>query len=211
MLERMGGTQRLLLAHLSKRKVGVTIDELSTVLAITRNAVRQHVAALVSEGLVDKGLTRASGGRPEQLYSLSDKGMECFPRHYTWFAQLLLDSVARDSDADGVARRMVAMGAQAGAGLRAQHPGPDGRADKLGRLVGVLDGMGYEAHADPGGDGAIVEVGNCVFHALARDNPALCQFDLALLEAFSGVAPEHEVCLATGGAVCRFRFPVPEH
>lgn len=205
MLERMGGTQRLLLGHLLKRKAGVTVDELSTVLAITRNAVRQHVTALVGEGLVSKALTRASGGRPEQLYSLTEKGQECFPRHDIWFTQLLLDSVLRDGGAEGVEQRMGKMGTVAGTRLREQHPGPHSPAERLDQLVEVMADMGYEAR----GEGLTVDVGNCVFHALARDNPVVCQFDIAFLAAFTGSTPEHEECLAKGGGVCRFRFTAP--
>ena len=93
MLEILGVRQEELLRLLLKNKAGMTADELSAQLTITRNAVRQHLAALENDGLVKKSVTRASGGRPEQLYVLTDKGNECFPRHYAWFAQLLLQSV----------------------------------------------------------------------------------------------------------------------
>src|SRR5512140_3693057 len=93
MLEILSDRQKSLLKLLLRNKSGMTVDELSKELKITRNAVRQHLAALDSNGLVVQGATRPSGGRPHQLYTLTEKGNEIFPRHYTWFAQLVLESV----------------------------------------------------------------------------------------------------------------------
>src|ERR1035437_3765875 len=122
MLEILGTRQKELLKLLLKHKTGMTADELSAQLAITRNAVLQHLAALENDGLVKKGVTRASGGRPERLYVLTDKGNECFPRHYDWLAQLLIESVQQEAGADGMAERLSAMGEKVGKQLRAQHP-----------------------------------------------------------------------------------------
>ena len=46
MLEILGDRQKKLLQLLLKTKSGLTVDELSGPLQITRNAVRQHLAAL---------------------------------------------------------------------------------------------------------------------------------------------------------------------
>jgi len=45
-----------------------------------------------------------------------------------------------------------------------------------------------------------------VFHDLARKNPEVCQFDLALLSTFADSKVDHEECMAKGGNVCRFKF-----
>jgi len=206
MLEMLGARQEQLLRLLLKDKAGLTADRLSAELGITRNAVRQHLAALENIGLVKKGVTRASGGRPEQLYVLADKGKECFPRHYDWFAQLLIESVVQEAGADKLGGRLKAMGAQVGQRLRAQHPGLSSRKDKVRILAETLEQLGYNAKTT-GGDGAdAIEADNCVFHALARNNPAICEFDLALLSTFTDSAVEHQECMAKGGNTCRFKF-----
>lgn len=64
------------------------------------NAVRQHLAALENDSLVEKGVTRLSGGG--QLYALTDKGNECFSRHYSWFARLLVESIQEEGGTGGV-------------------------------------------------------------------------------------------------------------
>jgi predicted ArsR family transcriptional regulator len=206
MLEIMGIRQKELLKLLLKNKAGMTADELSAQLEITRNAVRQHLAALENDGLVKKGITRASGGRPEQLYVLTDKGNECFPRHYAWFAQLLIESVQQDAGADGLNERLSSMGALVGKQLRTQHPELVNRGEKIQKLAEIMEQLGYNASSSSGDKTAVLEADNCVFHTLALANPNICQFDLALLAAFTDSAVDHQECMAKGGNICRFKF-----
>jgi predicted ArsR family transcriptional regulator len=207
MLEMLGTRQKELLELLQKNKSGQTADELSEGLAITRNAVRQHLAALETEGLVKKGLTRASGGRPEQLYVLTDKGRECFPRHYSWFAQLLVDSIEEEVGKDGLAERMNEMGQRVGRQLALQQGAASSTPQKVQALADTMKDLGYNARKvdDAGGD-PVLEADNCVFHNLAVQNPHICRFDLALLGTFTGCEVEHLECMAKNGNVCRFRF-----
>ena len=206
MLEILGVRQEELLRLLLKNKAGMTADELSAQLTITRNAVRQHLAALENDGLVKKSVTRASGGRPEQLYVLTDKGNECFPRHYAWFAQLLLQSVQQESGAEGLSERLSTMGAQMGKQLRVQYPELVSRGEKIQKLSEVMDQLGYNARSAGGEKKEMIEADNCVFHTLALMNPIICKFDLALLSAFTDSAVDHQECMAKGGNVCRFKF-----
>ena len=97
MIEVMGQRQQALLKLLLRTKSGMTVDELSQKLEVTRNAVRQHLAALENDGLIEPGISRPSGGRPEQLYVLSDKGKEIFPRQYSWLAELVIESIRDES------------------------------------------------------------------------------------------------------------------
>ena len=210
MLDILGSRQKQLLRLLLKQKAGMTADELSEHLAITRNAVRQHLAALENDGLVKKGLTRASGGRPEQLYALTDKGNECFPRHYAWFAQLLIESVEQEAGVDGLGVRLGTMGTQVGKRLRAQHPELVSRGEKVRKLSEIMEQLGYDARSTGSATQDVIEADNCVFHTLALSNPHICQFDLALLAAFTDSTVEHQECMAKNGNVCRFKFNAPD-
>ena len=206
MLEILGMRQKELLKLLLKNKTGMTADELSAQLSITRNAVRQHLASLENDGLLKKGQTRASGGRPEQLYLLTDKGNECFTRHYAWFAQLLVESLQQESGADEVGERFTLMGTRIGKQLSSQHPELSVHADKVKKLAEIMEQLGYSANAMLSDNVEKIEASNCVFHTLAVANPHICKFDVALLSAFTDSAVEHQECMATGGNVCRFKF-----
>ena len=207
MLELLGSRQQALLKLLLKNKGGLTLDELSGYLKITRNAVRQHVAALENNGIVTQGVTRPSGGRPEQLYILSDEGKEFFPRNYSWFAQLMLESIAQESGAAGLKERLGAMGVGVAQQLLSQNSALKTREQKVEKLSEVMETLGYNSRSSSvEGDAPTIEADNCIFHNLAIKKPEICQFDLALLSAFTDSAVIHEGCMAKGGNVCRFKF-----
>ncbi len=207
MLAILGARQQGLLNLLLKNKGGLTVDQLSRQLEITRNAIRQHLAALENDGLVMQGDTRPSGGRPEQLYVLTDAGKEFFPRHYNWFAQLLVESIKQESGNDGLRERMGTMGAEVARQLRQQHPGLENQQQKVEKLAGVMEQLGYNTQSTVDADGApMIEADNCIFHNLAIKNPEICQFDLALMSVFTDSEIDHQECMASGGHVCRFRF-----
>lgn len=205
MLELLGNRRHEILKHLVRAKAGLTVDELSKSLAITRNAVRQHLAGLVADGLVAAGSTRPSGGRPERLYLLTAAGRESFPRRYSWFAALLVDAIREDAGPDGLRRRLASIGSAVAREMRARYPGLTSRRRRIEKLSEVMEELGYDTHGATHG-GHTVEAFNCVFHDLAKANPEVCQFDLALLSSFTDSRVEHVECMAKGGNVCRFKF-----
>lgn len=207
MIEIIGKRQKALLQLLLRNKPGLTVDELAEGLGITDNAVRQHLAALSADGLVTPSATRPSGGRPQQLYALTDKGKELFPRHYSWFAQVVVEAIAREHGAAGLRKRLVDMGTAIGEQLRNQHPASGSRQQKVGMLAGVMDQLGYNARTAAASDKApVIEADNCVFHELAMKNPEICQFDLAMMSALTDSKVDHQECMARGGNICRFKF-----
>lgn len=207
MLAILGTRQQELLKLLLRSKGGLAVVELSARLGITANAVRQHLSALENEGLVAHGEARPSGGRPEQLYVLTPAGQELFPRHYAWFAQLVVESIKQEAGAEAARERLANMGSTVAGQLLRQHAGLEGQQQRVEKLAGIMEEMGYQtAKVDALGGELRIEASNCVFHKLAMDDPDICAFDLALLSTFTGSAVDHEECMAKGGNVCRFHF-----
>lgn len=207
MLDMLGSRQQDLLTLLLETKSGLTVDELASGLTITRNAVRQHLAALENAGVVIASETRPSGGRPQQLYVLSDKGFEMFPRQYTLLAKLLVEAVVQEGGNAGLAKCMKTMGLAASKQLQAEQPLMKTQAERVSKLVSVMKQLGYGAKEVPNaGKTTIIEADNCVFHNLAREHAEICQFDLALMANFSGQPVDHQSCMARGDNVCRFKL-----
>lgn len=207
MLAILGTRQQELLKLLLANKGGLTVLELSERLGITGNAVRQHLGALENEGLLAAGESRPSGGRPEQLYVLTAAGKELFPRHYAWFAQLMVESIRQEAGAEATRERLGALGSGVAQQLLRQQAGLGDRRQRVEKLVGIMEEMGYEARKLGGEAGeSVIEADNCVFHDLAMRDPDICEFDRALLSTFTDSAVDHQECMAKGGNVCRFRF-----
>ncbi|MNO88327.1 MarR family protein [compost metagenome] len=200
MFQGMGRTQQDLLGALLYRAAGMSIDDLADVLVITRTAVRQHLSALERDGLVARGETRPTGRRPEQLYQLTSRAKELFPRQYQLLANLLIEEVAKIIGHDGLVALMRGLGRKMAADL--EHETVD-----EARIVDHMNQAGYEAQVffRSGGEREIV-AHNCVFHHLAKAHPQVCELDLAFIGSLGHGDVEHTECMLRGGSVCRFHL-----
>ncbi|MDN5752100.1 MAG: HTH domain-containing protein [Nitrosospira sp.] len=204
----MGERQKQLLKLLRGSKSGLSVDELAQELEITRNAVRQHLASLEAERLVEAGITRPSGGgRPQQLYILTELGKEMSPRQYSWLAQLVVASVQREGGAEKRGRRMKEIGVNVAHQIRSQYPGLTTHEEKVEKLAEVMDLLGYNARnvTVPGGE-TVIEADNCVFHPMAQKDLEICNIDRGLMGTFTDSKVEQHECMARGGNVCRFKL-----
>jgi predicted ArsR family transcriptional regulator len=204
----LGFRQQQLLTMLLRDKAGLTVEDLSQGLCITANAVRQHLMALERDGLVAKGETQSSGGRPEQLYELTSAGNELFPRHYSWFAELLLDSLRNEKGTDALRERLESMGRAVARQVESKVAGAEDTAERIKALAGIMRELGYESGPvdSPKEKLPAIEATNCVFHSLAQRYPEVCHFDLAMMSKVVGRDVIHDECMVRGGHVCRFKF-----
>lgn len=200
MLEGLGRTQQDLLNALLHQGSGMSIDELAEHLAVTRTAIRQHLAALERDGLVLRGETRPTGRRPEQLYQLTDHAKEQFPRQYQMLANALIDEVADIIGPEALAALMRSLG---------QKLARDREHDVVdeAKIVQHMNQAGYEAQVFfRSSDAPEIVAHNCVFHRLAAAHPVVCELDLALIGTLGGGEVEHSECMVRGGHVCRFKL-----
>jgi predicted ArsR family transcriptional regulator len=204
-LRHLGSTQQALLRHMLQQPEGIGVEVLCERLRISHNAVRQHLNTLMAKGWVERTASRPTGGRPESRFRLTPEAHALFPRNYAQIAGALMEGVIARLGEDGAREMLVALGQ----GLGTAEPAPDPQLPReavADALAQRLDQLGYEAVATQRGGEAQVEAYTCVFHALARQHPDVCRFDIAFMEAASGHRIHHMECLVRGGHVCRFRI-----
>ncbi len=202
-----GQRQQELLEALLINKEGSTIDELSTQLGITRTAVQQHTLALEQGGYVERGNLTTTGGRPSQVYVLSQKGNELFPKQYSWFSELLLNSLKSELGEEGLEDKMRQIGRQLSEGLKNKIAGLDSR-QKIEGVSKMMAELGFKAEAvvEEEGELPVIQASNCVYHQLAQEFEEVCQLDIALLESLLDGNVSHEECMVRGGKVCKFKI-----
>jgi predicted ArsR family transcriptional regulator len=203
--ERLGQTQQGLLRQLQHAPDGVSVDELGNALGISRNAVRQHLHALLAQGLVARVATVRTGGRPGHRFGLTDAARELFPRRYVELASSLIAEIGATLGEHELQSLMARLGATVARDL-AQRLAPRPPGERIGAIAAAMSELGYEATAETGGDAPEIRARNCVFHHLAQRHPAVCRFDLAFLAGASDQRVEHAECMVRGGRICRFRF-----
>ena len=102
---------------------------------------------------------------------------------------------------------MSSMGSNVAQQLLRQNSGLENQQQKVEKLSEVMAQLGYNAKSTVVGVGEpVIEADNCIFHNLAIKNPAVCEFDLALMSTFTDSKIDHQECMARGGNVCRFKF-----
>jgi predicted ArsR family transcriptional regulator len=203
----LGNALNQLLMH----KSGMTLDELAAAIGLSRTAVNQHLMGLEREGSVQKSAPRKSGGRPQNVYVLTEAGMNLFPKQYSWFSKLLIQTLREQVGEARVSEFMYDLGVKLSAGLIPRLIGKN-RAERIAEIVMIMNETGFIATtiAAEGADRLPrVECRNCVYHDLSKDYPEVCRFDIGFLSGLMGAEVEHQACVQRGADACRFRFVPP--
>ncbi|WP_324784962.1 helix-turn-helix transcriptional regulator [Streptomyces sp. H51] len=214
------------LQHLRGRPRPVTAAALAEECGLHVNTVREHLDALVDSGLAVRERGAAAGrGRPAWRY-LSRPPQQSAVREYAGLAAVLAGQIARSSaDPEAEAR---AAGEEWGRALVAGQEPPGNTAQARGRIIALLDEIGFapetegEGGSAGGGGGETESAGDgrgelrvrlphCPFIEIAREHPGvICGVHAGLVRAgyaALGGAPD-EVSLrpfAEPGA-CRLSF-----
>jgi predicted ArsR family transcriptional regulator len=177
-------TRRRLYEHVVRQPAPVSKDEAAAALELPRTTAAFHLDKLAGEGLLSVVFERRTGrfgpgaGRPAKLYRRSDKEVEVsLPERAYDVAGRLLAAAIEDAEASGesareaLARRSDQYGETLGRTGRTTGI-PTNDDDTLAgndMLTRVLEAQGFE----PRRDGNAILLGNCPFHALAKEHPAL--------------------------------------
>ncbi|HRO10476.1 MarR family transcriptional regulator [Amaricoccus sp.] len=210
-LARLGPSQKQFLALLLDSDSGLTVDDLSSETGLSRSAVNQHLAALERDGYVQRSLAKSTGGRPGNVYALSDVGKSLFPKQYSWFSRALLLGLRKEIGEERFAEYMYNMGVDLSAVAIPRLVGKT-RAERVVEIVTIMNETGFAARLvdpQPGDRLPRISCKNCVYHDLSKEFTEVCRFDLGFLSGLMGAQVEHQECMQRGGKSCRFRFVPP--
>jgi DeoR family transcriptional regulator, suf operon transcriptional repressor len=203
-----GDTQQRLLSQLLDCKSGLTIDEISARLEISRSAVKQHLTGLERNGFVARNASRKTGGRPGNLYVLTDAGIDSFPKQYSWFSRIMFERLRSKIGPGEFGRYMFDLGVDMSAAAIPRLVGKT-RIERIIEIVKIMNETGFAARvidAEEGDKLPRIECKNCVYHDLSKDYIEVCQFDIGFISGLMGADIDHQECMQRGGQACRFRF-----
>jgi len=199
-------TQRRVLEAL-KRRGEATADELAETLAVSSSAVRQHLSALRSAGLIEARQERGQTGRPADRYHATERANPLFVTPDDLSIELL--ELVDDEHPELVDRVFD---------RRRQRLVDDAEAHLAGtsieeRIAGVtelLDAQGYLCDWEQVGDGHFrINLHNCAIWAVASRFSQACASELEYLQ---GVLPDATVARVThktsGAHTCAYDIAV---
>ncbi len=180
-----------------------SVNELAEAAAVSPVSVRHHLANLQAEKLVATEEVRHGVGRPRQLFSLTEDGLDLFPSRYLRFTNRLLDEIKGAMPEDkvqalfsGVAGSMAEQYAIALEGL------PLGA--RLRRMVELLSDEGFEASLEERGGEVLIHELSCPYFRIGRKHPEVCNVDQSFIATALALPVERVTCLLDGDTNCTF-------
>ena len=204
-LSTFGQRQQLLLKILLQKRDGLTIDELSMELEVSRNAVNQHLTSLENNEFVENVSLTNTGGRPSKVYTLTANGLELFPKHYALFSNLLIHWIKEKLGQKELKLCLTELGKQVSQEFLERVRRHKNLDAKVNEVAVIMHELGYEARVDQKlKKSKEIIANNCVFHQLADECNEVCEMDLTLLSTLLDAKIEHKECMVRGGSCCRF-------
>lgn len=201
----LGQRQQSLLKVLLHNRKGLTVDELSNMLEISRNAVNQHLVSLGSSGYIQSTLLHSTGGRPSSIYTLTSRGLELFPRHYSFLAKFLLSWFKKNLGEDELKSCLQDLGEQFAQEFSGRVDKQLTRNDKINEVIAILGELGYDADITFNTENYTeIIASNCVFHKLAEECHGVCTLDVSFLASLLNADIEHKQCIVKGDKNCCF-------
>lgn len=199
-----------ILAHL-KRSPGAGVDALTKALGLAPMTIRQHLARMDGEGLVEATSERRPTGRPAHVFHLTAKGDDQFPKAYDRLASLLIDELAELDPA--VLAGLSTPDRRALLLRRLAHRAAEPRLDRLQRLDGKERALAAAAILQEESGfiqtreiswGLDVRDYNCIYRRVAEEHHDICTFHVEYVSWLTGAEVELTESHCNGASACCF-------
>ncbi len=205
-MNKISQRQHEILEHFLTHKRGLCIEELTDKLKISRTAVQQHFIALEAEGYIEKNAFDKTAGRPLARYAITTKGINHFPKHYSWLAELMIADLVEMSPTENGEIYMTKLGNKLAGQLHQFEEKP--LAERIVLLVNVMNELGFVVQETVNEhQQKCLQACNCIYHDLAQKYPQICQFDLALIKSTLNESVELSRCMTKDDILCEFLIP----
>ncbi|MCA9238551.1 MAG: replication-relaxation family protein [Planctomycetales bacterium] len=195
---------RYLLDHL--RRVGTAgVHEIEQLLGVTRTAVRQRLARLMAEGVIERVAEKQKRGRPSHKYSLTDKGERLAGDNYGDLVEVLWDEIRQIED-KAVRRGLLKRLADRLADTYAARMGTTSGAlaDKMRALRDLMDEKEVPFAVDESGGLPILTALACPYPDLAEHDRSICAMERLMISEALGESVRLSECRLDGGNCCSF-------
>ena len=197
---------RMRILQLLKMRANMTVAQLTEALHISQMGIRQHLAILEAEGLVEHYQEKQGRGRPPHVYQLTDQANSLFPTTYANFAVGLMHEVAKFNGPGFINKvfrgRMKAQ-------LETYQQRLEGKTlcERIKELARIRDEEGYMARFDENAEDYVLIEHNCPIAVIAQEYPYVCEIELALFRQSLGAKVVREEHLMQGSHRCCYRIP----
>jgi predicted ArsR family transcriptional regulator len=181
------------------------LEELASVMKVSRMAVHKHLALLQQRDLVESTEIRGRVGRPRIVYRLTGQSKSVFPKSYSAIATHALNFIEKNMGKDAVKRVLYERQSELFDQYYKRLKGLD--FDKqVKELARIRDEEGYIAESKKSksdGNHILLEY-NCPIIHIAEKHWEACSTETELFEKLLGAKIETTHRAAKGDSVCKF-------
>ena len=204
-LDSLAPTRRRLVYEL-KQRGEASVEELAGEAGLTPTGVRQQLAVLAGDGLVEHRPEGAGPGRPRHLFRLTARGHSLFPAAYGELTNELLGYFTEeDPELVSAAFERRRMRRRDAAAVRLE--GLE-LSEKVAELARILDEDGYMADCEPAGESTwMVTEHHCAIFGVARRYGQACSSEIEFIrEVLPEATVERVTHMVAGAHRCSYRI-----
>lgn len=185
-----------------KTSGSLTVSEISKELGITEMAVRRHLNTLERDELIKSSLVRQAMGRPTNLYSLTEKAENQFPKAYRNLAIDILDGIFEEEGSEKIKEIFDRREKRLRNAYEKRLQGVADLSSKIDTLVDIQLEKGYLAELEETDDEYLIKEYNCPISDIANHYNFACDGEKKLFENVLGKEVKSVKCMARGDHSC---------
>jgi predicted ArsR family transcriptional regulator len=182
-----------------------TIIELADKVGISPISVRHHISSLEAEGLISSEDERHGVGRPRQVFSLTETGIEQFPTRYVRLTIRLLEHL-KETMPEAMINNLFAQMAEDLA--RDLSDGTDTKnlsmKERLNLVRDLLGREGFNIEWEQLEDSYQIHEASCPYYYIGQNHPEVCAVDQILISKVLAVPAEKVKCILNGDSNCTY-------
>ncbi len=189
---------------LLKKNGESSLNQISSLLKVSKVAALKHVRELEKSGLIERKSVAVKRGRPELFVSLTAAGKDIFPKSYSDIAIETLDYVNQHLGREHVGK-ILNMRAQKLVQPYSESLGSSQGKERVEKLASIREKDGYLAQWKklPGGSFELVEF-NCPLMAISSKYSEACSAENNLFTTLLDSRVESTHRVVDGHNACRF-------
>ena len=201
----MQTSREQILAYLHQHGQG-TVRDLAQLLGVTATCVRQHLAVLDREGMLEAREARGHLGRPAHVYSLSDRAEAIFPKNYAMLTNLLLEEVRSMAGADALQKLLRRVSARM-ADRYSERVAGKSLPERVEATATILCELGTVVEVKQQEDQTFIRQCTCPYPQVARRHSAVCALEVDFVQRLTGSDARLVGSLLRGDSACVYRIP----
>lgn len=163
-----------------------TVDDLSTHLDVTDNAVRAHLTTLERDGLVERSGMKPGFRKPHVSYEITAEAEQLFPKAYSALLNQFLAVLKQRVDKEEFETILVEVAHSLADGNLPEDN--ESNESRIQRAIDIMESMGgASAFVEEDNESFIKCITRCPFDISVSKHPEVCNLAEALLSEVTGL------------------------